>query len=427
MRDRLYTFCFIICLTLGISGITHGSVNAEPTQEFVPKLGPFIQIWDDARSNTGPIVTYNPIHDEYLVVWVTEQDAFSSDIWGRRLRGDGSLIQNGWFNIDNSAGIHLDNPAVVYNPDTDQYLVVYTAEISTGNHDIWGRLVNRNGGLSSRLYIDDRVQDQSDPAVAYNSIENQYLVAYSHWQTSSTVNVQLQSLDAAGNGLNSASILSSTDQYRGGPDLAYNSSKNQYLVVYGHEGSFLPRVLGKSFSATLVSMSPEFQYNDDGVIGTNPKITCHTDECLVAWNGFIDSTLKARRISLSGTPLGPAGGFELSGYIENVNHQVTSVSLLRPWGYLITWDYFLMTSADKGDVFGVMVGFGEDQPLGDSFTMDNRPYYQGNSDLACDRSGSCLLADSHNPVQYPAGDLEVSGRLVFTSRNYLPLTLRVVH
>jgi hypothetical protein len=393
----------------------------------VPKLGPFIQIWDDVGSNSGSVVTYNPLHDEYLVVWVTIHDAFSSDIWGCRLRADGSPIQNGWFNIDNSAGIHLGDPAVVYNPDTDQYLVVYTAEISTGNQDIWGRLVNWNGALSSRLYIDDRVQNQTDPALAYNNIENQYLVAYSHWQTSSTVNVQLQSLNAAGNVVNSASILSGADQYRGGPDLAYNSSKNQYLVVYGHEGSFLPRVLGKSFSATLVSMSPEFQYNDDGLIGTNPKLTCHISECLVAWNGFIDSTIKARRISFSGTPLGPAGGFEISGYIENVDHQVTSVSLFKPWGYLVTWDYFLMTSADEGDVFGIMVGFGEDQALGDSFPLDNRPYYQGKSDLACDRSGSCLLTNSHNPVQYPAGDLGISGRLVFTSRTYLPLTLRVVH
>jgi hypothetical protein len=277
------------------------------------------------------------------------------------------------------------------------------------------------------LYIDDRVQNQSDPAAAYNNIENQYLVAYSDWQTSSTVNIQLKSLNAAGNGLNSASILSGTDQYRGGPDLAYNSLNNQYLVVYGNEGPLPPRILGKSFSATLVSISPEFQYNDDGIFGTNPKITCHANECLVAWNGIIDSTVKARRISLSGTPLGPAGGFEISGYIENVYHQVASVSLLKPWGYLITWNYFLMTSADEGDVVGVMVGFGEDQTLGNSFTMDNRPHYQGKSDLACDRSGSCLMANSHNPVHYPGGDLEISGRLVFTSRNYLPLTLRVVH
>lgn len=427
MWRKLLTFCLILCILLVGTEIESETAKAKPDLQFVPEMGPFIKIWDDAGNNSDPSVAYNPLHDEYLVVWVTTQDAFSRDIWGRRLRGDGSLIPNSTFNIDNFAGMHLVDPAVAYNSQTDQYLVIYTAELSTVDHDIWGKVVNWNGGLSSRLYIDSRLQRQNNPAVAYNNIENQYLVAYSDWQTSTTVNVKLQSLNPAGGGVHSASIVSSTDQYRGSPDIAYNRLDNQYLVVYGFEGSYplLPRILGKSFSATLVSMSPEFQYDDDGVFGTNPKITCHTNECLVAWNGFGDSKVKARRISLNGIPYGSAGGFEISGYIENVLHQVTSVSLLKPWGYLITWDYFLMTTADKGDIFGVVVGFGKDQPMGNSFPIDNRTHYEGGpSSLACDPAGSCLVVNSHNPVQYPAGDSEISGRLVFTLRNFIPLAMK---
>jgi hypothetical protein len=396
----------------------------EPDEQFTPEMGSFIQIWDDAGSNGNPVVTYNPLHDEYLVVWVTVQDQFTSDIWGRRLRSDGSFIPNGWFNIDNDAGTHLGDPAVAYNPNTDQYLVVYSAELSIDNHDIWGKIVNWNGGLSSRLSIDNRLQLQNDPDVVYNNLENEYLVAYSDWQTSNTANVNLQRLNQFGAAIDSASIASPAGQYRGDPDLFHDAIGNRYLVVYGHEGSTPPRILGKSFSGSLMSLSPEFHYNDDGGYGTNPKIACRNVDCLVTWNGLMDSEVKARRVSLDGTPLGPAGGFELSGHIKDVIHSVGNVALFKPWGYIITWDYFLTTTADKGDVFGILVGFGDDHPMGDSFPIDDRAHYEGKSDLACTPSGTCLFADSHNPVQYPNGDWEVSGRLVFTFRNYIPLAIR---
>jgi hypothetical protein len=425
MWEKLLTFILILCIILIGAGIESETAEAEPSQQLLPEMGPFIQIWDDAGSNSNPVVAYNPHRDEYLVVWVTAQDQFSSDIWGRRLRGDGSLIPNSWFNIDNFAGIHLVNPAIAYNSQTDQYLVVYTAELSTDDHDIWGKLVNWNGGLSSRLYIDSRLQEQNHPAVAYNKHENQYLVAYSDWQSSSTVNVYLQTLNPVGGGVKATAIVSATGEYRGGPDLAYNVLDNRYLVVYGYESSFLPRILGKSFSATLVSLSPEFHYNDDGDLGTNPKIACHVESCLVAWNGFGDSKkIKARRISRDGTSLGPNGGFEIAAPIQNVIQSTSRVSLFKPWGYLITWNHFLTTTADMGDVYGVVVGFGKDQTMGNSFPIDDRSHYEGSSDLACDPSGSCLAVNSHNPVQYPAGDMEISGRLVFTLRNFIPLSMR---
>jgi len=364
------------------------------------------------------------LHDEYLVVWVTKQDEFSWDIWGRRLRGDGSLIPNGWFNIDKIAGYHLVDPAVVYNPHTDQYLVVYTYELSHDDHDIWGKLVDWNGGLSSRILIDTRSLVQRLPAIDYNNQNHHYLVAYSDWQVSGSVDVYLQSLDEEGSKIGNATIASGSGEYRGTPDVAYDVVNNRYLIVYENEGSFLPKILGRSVSANLSSLSPEFHYNDDGTIGFDPEISCSSNECLVVWAYSDDSYVKARRVSFDATPLGPNGGFEIAGLIQDVYQNHPSVSIFSPWGYLITWDYYLTTTADKRDVYGRVVGFGKDQPMGSGFPIDNRQYFEGYSDLACAPTGGCLLVDTHNPLEYPAGDYEINGRLVYTLQVFLPLTIR---
>ena len=362
------------------------------------------------------------MHDEYLVVWVTKQDEFSWDIWGRRLRGDGSPIPNGWFNIDTIAGYHLVDPAVVYNPHTDQYLVVYTYELSNDDHDIWGKLVDWNGGLSGRKLIDDRLLKQTDPAVAYNNQDHHYLVAYGDQQASGSWDVYLQSLNEDVGTTITTTIASGSGEYRGNPDVAYDVVNNHYLIVYENEGSFLPKILGRIVSANLSSLSPEFHYNDDEVIGYNADISCSLSECLVVWSGGFYGYVKARRVSRDATPLGPAGGFEIAGIIQDIIQGDPSVSIFSQWGYLIAWNYFVTTSNDEGDVYGRVVGFGKDQPMGPPFPIDNRQNYQGYSDLTCAPTGSCLLVDTHNPLENLAGDLEVNGRLVYTLQVFLPLT-----
>ena len=420
---KLFSLGAVLCILFISALVGFSLVEAEPSSQF-PRISPPFQIWDDAGQNSNPAVAYNPLRDEYLVVWSTIQDEFSTDIWGRRLRGDGSPIPNGWFNIDNYAGMHLINPAVAYNSQTDQYLVVYSAEFSMDDHDIWGKIINWDGGLSSRLYIDTRPQRQMDPAVVYNNLENQYLVAYSDWLNTTTVNLRLKTLNQSGAEINSASIVSAAGQFRGSPDLAFSAPDNRYMVVYGHEGSFLPRIYGKSFSPELVSLSPEFNYNDDGSGGQYPKIACSTDECIVAWVGIMGSGVKARRIATDGTPFAPNGGFEIAAPVKDIIQDSPAISLFKPWGYLFTWNHFLSTSADESDVYGSVVAYGQNHPMGNSFPVDTRTYHEGYPDLACGFYGRCLLVISHNPVQYPTGDKEISGRFISTLLNFVPLIIK---
>ena len=421
MRGWFVNFSCVICLLLIGMAIVPESVKAGPDLQVIPEMGPYLDIWDDAGNNTNSVVVYNPRHDEYLVVWTTMQDQFSTDIWGRRLRGDGSPIPNGWFNIDNEAGKHLINPAIAYNSQTDQYLVVYNIDLAMDNMDIWGKIVNWNGVLSSRLYLDTSPQRQTDPAVVYNPLENQYLLGYSDWQSFSTVNLKLQTLNQFGGAVNSASVVSPANEFRGTPALAHIALDNHYLVVYGYEGSFIPRILGKSFSTTLGSLSPEYNYTDDGSGGMNPKIGCSPSGCLVTWNGLSGAGIKGRHIAHDGSSLGPSGGFEIAAPVQNIIHTASAVSLFQPWGYLTIWDQFLSISADQGDIYGSTIRFGENHPSGNGFPMDNRPYYEDLSSIACNLIGRCLLVNNHNPVQYPAGDFEISGRLVFSRQNFIPL------
>ena len=134
--------------------------------------------------------------------------------------------------------------------------------------------------------------------------------------------------------------------------------------------------------------------------------------------------VRARRVSKDGIPLGSSGGFEIGQHIQDVIQIASSVSVFDPWGYLITWDYFVSTTADQGDVFGRVVGFGDDFPMGNGFPLDIRSNFDGGSDMACNSTGICLLVDSHCSQSYPGCDSEINGRLVYTQRNFLPLTIR---
>ncbi|NIN65247.1 MAG: hypothetical protein GTO63_11235, partial [Anaerolineae bacterium] len=69
-----------------------------------PLPGPFIGIQVDSKENLQPAVAYSGEHAEYLVVWTTQQDAFTWDIWARRVGSDGILKGPSEFCVATSAG-----------------------------------------------------------------------------------------------------------------------------------------------------------------------------------------------------------------------------------------------------------------------------------------------------------------------------------
>jgi hypothetical protein len=428
-KMKSHTFITILIVFLLTSILPNGSslgiqLNSVEAVDSPPLMSDFINIWTDAVDNVQPTVVYNPRHDEYLVVWVTEVDDYTWDIWGQRVRSDGSLPPDGWFNIDSAAGLKLTSPSIAYNPTLDQYLVVYSCQQSTDDYNIWGRVIDWYGGQHSRLYLETAPLNQAAPDIAYNKQASTYLLAYENVQPGGEYFIELRSLSMDGNIIDGRTIASPAGEYRIAPAVVYNPERNNFFLVYSLEyTSGPPQIIGRTVSADLSQIGPEFEYTDSINYGMYPSVALGRNEYLITW-WYPEGPLTARRADLEGFPLGPSGGFPIATAQSLIMNSYPQVARAGLSGYLVAWNYFEMDTTDVGNIYGRYVGYGEDQPLDDRFAIDARTNYQGSTALACTPAGSCLVVNVHNPAAYPLGDYEISGRLIFMTQVYLPLAMR---
>jgi hypothetical protein len=161
----------------------------------VSNMGPAGNAAYDA---TRPKVAYNAAADEHLIVWEADHNAGGlivneEEIWGRRISGDGTFA-GGQFQIsrmgtNGSATYEGFAPDVVYDPDQDQYVVVWHGDQPTpGNSDfeIWGRRLSAGGGsidpdevrISDIGPVASGLYQARSAEIAYDPDAKQYLVAF---------------------------------------------------------------------------------------------------------------------------------------------------------------------------------------------------------------------------------------------------------
>ncbi|MCC7359833.1 MAG: hypothetical protein IT317_10170, partial [Anaerolineales bacterium] len=173
---------------------------------------------------------------------------------GAELGGDLRLSDMG---PDGSTSYRAFNPAVAYNNQNDQYLVVWLGDDNSGGlvdeeYEIFGQRLNAATGaeLGGDLRLSDMGPNGSTsydayyPAVAYNSSANQYLVV---WQgDDNTGELVDEEVEIFGQRVNAATGAELGGDFRlsdMGPDgstsygaftpaVAYNSQNNEYLVVW---------------------------------------------------------------------------------------------------------------------------------------------------------------------------------------------------
>ena len=159
-------------------------------------MGPGVSANYDALN---PAVAFDHSNRKYLVVWEGDHNASGMiddefEIWGRRLDASTNVIGS-QFRISAMGGYGDANydardPDIVYNTQTipRHYLVVWEGDhndpgFANDEFEIWGQRVLASGNmLGSRVRIsrigpdNDDTYDALDPAVAYNRLDNQYLV-----------------------------------------------------------------------------------------------------------------------------------------------------------------------------------------------------------------------------------------------------------
>lgn len=205
-------------------------------------------------------IAYNSVDNEFLLVWESDHDGTQVDgefeIFSRRLDGTtglplGPQVRLTYIGDAGDPESDASNPDVVYNPDLNEYLLVYTGGVD-GEREIYSRRLDNTANpfgvtriLSEMGPVGDPQYSANSPRVVYNPNEREYMVVWtgSHHQNGlvrGEFEIFAQRVDAITGGLIGAGDIRVSYMGPNGdssydansPDLAYDSWGNRYLVVW---------------------------------------------------------------------------------------------------------------------------------------------------------------------------------------------------
>ncbi len=296
----------------------------------------------DANYDTSWVaVAHNATDDEYLVTWMGEDNVGGLvdeewEIFGQRLdAATGAEIGSNDFRISDmgdtgNVTYRARVSAVAYNSAGNEYLVVWEGDDNVGGlvdneQEIFGQRLNAATGTAVGAN-DFRISDlggtgvttyrASEPDVAYDPVDNEYLVVWSgdddvDGLANDEYEIFGQRLDAAtGADLGANDFRISEMGGTGDNDygawaaaVTYNAAHGGYLVVWEgdhDEGGLFNNeyeIFGELLGADGATIGPgNLRLSDMGGTGENPfsafyPIVAHAagpDQFLVAWEGDDD-------------------------------------------------------------------------------------------------------------------------------------------
>ena len=221
------------------------------------------QAGPDADTNFGafePAVAFNSAANQFLVVWSAEYATDGEfEIFGRLFDEQGNPVA-GEFRIsemgpDGNTSFDAYDPVVAFNPVANEYLVAWDGDDDTAPlvEDEFEIFVQRLSASGTEIGVDTRISDMgpdgntnfdtNKPAVAFNSMENEYLVAW--WGDDDTaplvegeLEIFVQRLSAIGTEIGVDTRISEM-----GPDGNTNFSAREPAVAFNNGGERVPRRL----------------------------------------------------------------------------------------------------------------------------------------------------------------------------------------
>ncbi|MBM3133945.1 MAG: hypothetical protein FJZ89_01370 [Chloroflexi bacterium] len=323
----------------------------------------------------------------------------------------------GMFLIRDEA-VDTKDPAVAYNSQRQEYLVVFWND-RPGCDDIRAERVSKDGKLLGGVWVAYGCPaDRRYPDVAYNSQANEYLVV---WQEDD-IDIRGQRVSATG-GLVGGMLIIATGTvgsiFCTSPAVAYASTENKYLVVselrdttagYGIWAQALNSdgsVWGSGFSIVPQSVG----YKLDSDLAYNYL----RNEFLVVWaQDFINkSNIRGQRVKMLGgaAPLGSAFWISPWDPNEDLHPAVAAVPRFPDGQYLVAWEYRF--SATDHDIWAQRVA-GEGTLEGSVIGVYSSPQYDMSPAVAGSESNQQYLLVWTRPSDPPFAFHHIYGRAIST-------------
>lgn len=231
----LYIMLFMLVLVLSVAHVDSGSATSTVVTADVggePLFNPF-EIANETYNVSNPSVEYDSQHQEYLVIWQSNPPQ-ETHIYAERVSRFGNLL--GRYTISAPGNTTRRNADLTYNSQRDYFLVVW--EQFDGNYyNIRSRIFHPNGAVGNEFNLGTgpALRNRYKPAVAYASTSDKFLVVWESMvvgSTSSDIEAQIVSGTGTLEGSNFLLAQGNFSFSYSEPDLAYNRSRNEYLVAW---------------------------------------------------------------------------------------------------------------------------------------------------------------------------------------------------
>ncbi len=320
-------------------------------------LGSEIGVVTSNIHQNHPDVAANPAANEYLIVWEHEYSATDHDIHAWRMTTAGTLIGSELTIAANAA--FESYPVVAYNPVSNEYLVVYQRRVGSdefAQYDIYAQRVHPEGVLiGSPILVSGNTLNEIYPAVARG---DGYLVVWQGRQPGTgDYGIFGQRLGDLGTLIGGSIAISTWAEDQLAPRVAYSYESGTYMVVM--EDHYYGAANGWDISGQIVKT--------DGTLGSSLTIAGGSDtrhqfnpdiaysqagrSYLVTWEleyGTSDHDVYGRRVAYNGSQ--PESQFAISYLAVNEAHPAIAAG--GGWTFLVAWEDSRNYAAQGVDIYG---------------------------------------------------------------------------
>jgi hypothetical protein len=215
---------------LGVIMNLDGSISGDP----------FIVSGETENDHRMPKASYNPDDNQILVVFLYRSPGGNRDIRGRIVNHDGTIIGEDIIIADHPTD--EDMPTVAYSTVSHEYMVTWDVDLdpNVDDRNIYGRRISRDGSpIGEEFPVSTAPKDQFYSEIAYNPERDQYLVVWEDFRRSTAPDSWLGKgdiygsiVDIQGNVTVEDIPISTNDEKQYMPALEYSTISHLYFVSF---------------------------------------------------------------------------------------------------------------------------------------------------------------------------------------------------
>lgn len=272
----------------------------------------------------------------------------------------------------NTFGTIIDSPydqnrsAIAYGSQRKEYLVVWEDHDWSGLSFIYGRRVSTNGALVGNPFMiagweaGQSPRHRQAPDVAYNHTNDEFLVVYEYVWSDTDHDVYARRVNSGGTLIGGEFAIGTAINFEGNPAVAYNSANKEYLVVWEYRagsGEFTHNdIYGRRVAANGTPLFTSFAIANGSLDESAPALAYGGGVYLMVWQdkqaGTGEYDIYGRRLGNNGSLIGSKIAISTWQY-DQLKPRLAFNTVMNE--FLVAWEDHHWGWGNDWDIYGQRV------------------------------------------------------------------------